>query len=249
MVGVPMPQQNKIQYFESEGRDHLTSVLKSIKAYLRQLVVKRPSTPKVIFFTRQGEGPMLAYNELSGLDVTIIAVTFPPTFSIRLSDDQLFTPTIPEKVEKFFKGVEIPVIRARLPFDDIHGADAHNRDLKLIQDSLSIFGGSFPLAIQAVLQATDAGLVSPGEEVVAATADTALVITASTTKLFLSKSSGLAVNEIICKPRNLTMTRPKPVKLENPEPEIQLPSRTGVQRESTSPSTLDNSGASSTGNY
>lgn len=201
---------SKVQYFNSEGRENLTSVIKSIKAYLRS--VEEGVLPrKLIFLTRQGEGPMLAYNQIPTDEMTIIAVTFPRHFAGTREDGSLFVPEIPEKVRKFFQGVGIRVITNRLPFDDIVGAEAHNKDMALLRSALALFGGSIPLAIQAVLQATDAGEVDPGEQVIVATGDTALLVTASTTHHFLRKDErGLSVNEIICKPKAFDRSR-KPI--------------------------------------
>jgi len=166
---------------------------------------------KLVFLTRQGEGPMLAYNQIPGYEMTIIAVTFPKHFAGRREDGSVFIPEIPEKVRKFFDGVGIRVITNRLPFDDIVGAEAHNKEMALLRSGLALFGGSIPLAIQAVLQATDAGEVDPGEQVIVATGDTALLVTASTTHHFLQKDErGLSVNEIICKPRAFDRSR-KPI--------------------------------------
>jgi hypothetical protein len=133
-------------------------------------------------------------------------------------------PEIPEKIQRFFQAFEIPIVTNRLPFDNIEGADAHNREMSLIRDTLALFGGSIPLAIQAVLQATDAGHVNIGEQVIAATGDCALLVTASTTRLFLRKDHfGLVVNEIICKPRSLTITRKTPSpQLANPQSPLQI---------------------------
>ena len=205
----------KVQTFDREGRENLANVLKNVKNYMRGLVTSGiPYPTKIVFFTLQGEGPMLAYNQLSGLDLTIIAVTFPPTYSVQMKDGTKFLPQIPDKVSKFFKGVEIPVIRARLPFDEITGAESHNKEMLMLKHALAIFGGSMPLAIQAVLQATDGGYIPAGEEVIVVTSDTALLVTSSTTKDFLNQTSGLIVNEIICKPRNFTISRPQPKEVE-----------------------------------
>jgi hypothetical protein len=151
---------------------------------------------------------MMAYNQLSGLNMQIVAVTFPPHYSIKLSDGTKFFPVIPDKVKKFFAGVEIPIITSRLPFDEIEGVELQNKEMAALRNSIAIFGGSMPLAVQAVLQATDHGLLEIGDEVIAVTADTAVLITASTTQRFLNKECGLMVNEIICKPRNFTVSRP-----------------------------------------
>ena len=204
-----MTKPRKVQYFESEGRENLHLVIKSIKAFLRSPDDQGVPLPKkIVFMTREGEGPTLAHSQLQDEDLKIIAVTFPRHYAGRRPDNSVFMPEISEKVQRFFKAFDIPIITSRLPFDDIMGADAHNREMSLLRGTLAIFGGSIPLAIQAVLQAADAGLVDIGEQVIAATGDTALLVTASTTSLFLSKDSrGLVVNEIICKPRSFNVTR------------------------------------------
>jgi len=215
----------KVQTFETEGRENLPNVVKNIKNYMRGLITNGiPYPTKVVFFTLKGEGPMLAYNQLSGLNLTIIAVTFPATYAVELKDGGVYMPEIPDKVRKFFLGVEIPVLRGRLPFDEITGIDAHNKEMALVKNTMAIFGGSMPLAIQAVLHATDCGVISSGEEVITATADTVLLVTASTTRDFLGQTSGLIVNEVICKPRNFTISRPKPKPMPEPNAVLQMPS-------------------------
>jgi len=203
-----MARMLKVQHFDSEGRENLPCVIKDVKSYLRALQTNgNTSLPKLVFFTGQGEGPMKAYSQLNGLNVTIIAVTFPRGFHVRISEKDVYYPQIPEQIRKFFTGVEIPVITGRLPFDAMDGADSHNREMKLLRSAFALFGGSMPLAIQAVLQATDNGLVKTGEQVIAVTSDTAALITASTTEHFLSKNCGMMVNEIICKPRIFSIAR------------------------------------------
>jgi hypothetical protein len=203
-----MPRIFKVQHFDSEGRENLRYVIKNVKNYLRAILNNGESPlPKLVFLTGQGEGPMIAYNELNGLDVKMIAVTFPRGFHVKVNENEVFYPQIPERVRKFFSGVEIPIITGRLPFDSMSEADAHNREMAFLRSALALFGGSMPLAIQAVLQATDSGLVKTGEEVIAVTSDTAVLITASTSDLFLNKNCGMMVNEIICKPRNFTISR------------------------------------------
>lgn len=207
-------RSHRIHYFDSEGRDNLPSVIKYVKAYLKTFrlqtgdtIAGRPN--KIVCMTFRGEGPLLAYHELVDEEVTIIAVLFPSTYRV-VSKDTVTSSEIPEKVRKFFNGVDVRVIQTRLPFDEITGAESHNKEMSTLKKTLSVFGGSIPLAIQAVLQATDSGEVCSGEQVVAITSDTALVVTASTTKDFLSPTAGLQVNEIICKPRQFTIARPAP---------------------------------------
>jgi hypothetical protein len=61
-----------------------------------------------------------------------------------------------------------------------------------------------------VSSACDHGEVAIGEKVLSVTGDVAAILTATTTDKFLSKTEGLVVNEILCKPRNLTITRKRP---------------------------------------
>jgi hypothetical protein len=121
--------------------------------------------------------------------------------------DKIFHPQISEKLHSFFEAVGVKVVTGRLPFDPIDGMPGHNEHMQLIRDALTVFGSSFSLGIQGVLAACDAGEVSVGETVISITGDIAAIMTASTTRKFLSKEEGLAVNEILCKPRNITYGR------------------------------------------
>lgn len=193
-----------IVYFETEGRSNLVQVIRTVKRTIK----KRPEIPrKLVIFTALGEGPARAYNELQEYDPEIIAVTFPPSFAVKL-DNETIHPSIHPKLMAFFNGVNIRVITGRLPFDPIEGAQNHQT--KLMRDVLSLFGGSFALCVQAVLQACDHGAINIGERVISITGDCAAVVTVSTTEKFLSPECGLAINEILCKPRNLTIARRKP---------------------------------------
>jgi len=189
-----------IVYFEEDGRANLPDVIKVIKSTMR----KRSDLRTVVFFTANGEGPAVAFNQLQDLEPRIIAVTFPLTFFSK-RNDEVFRPEIPQKVRNFFAGVRIPILTGRLPWDHIDGATAHNNDMDLIQKSLSIVGGSFPLCIQAVLQACDMGAVGQGEIVIGATGDCAAVVRATMSQHAFSKEQGVAVLEILCKSRNPTL--------------------------------------------
>jgi len=204
-----MHTSHSILYFEEEGRQNLPQVLRVVKRVFK----KRGDLRKlrIVVFTAIGEGPALAYNLLQEYDPKIIAVTMPPDFSIQRGDERLF-PRIPDKLRAFFAGVGVTVITGRLPFDHIEGFDAHNEQMMLVRNVLSLFGGAFAVSVQAVLQACDQGVIERGERVIAIAGDCAAVMTASMTKEFLSRDSGLSINEILCKARNLTIARGVPAK-------------------------------------
>jgi len=197
-----------ISYFEREGNENLSEVLRVVKRTLK----RRPELQqrKIVFFTAIGKGPALAYKLLDAFEPKIIAVTFPPSFTV-LVEGKPFHPTIAPKIRKFFDGVGIRVITGRLPFDRIDGAEAHNQQMKLINDALSLFGGGFYQCVQAVLQACDHGEVEIGETVISITGDCAAVMIASTTQKCFSSKQGLVISEILCKPRNMTIARQKPL--------------------------------------
>jgi hypothetical protein len=195
--------RSRIVYFEREGgRANLQAVVQAIS----RKMAKRVDLRTVIFFTARGEGPLLAYQSFQQIEPEprIISVSFPQSFVVR-AGGQWVHPEIPAGLKRFFTGVGISVLEGRLPWDPIHGAEAHNRDMDLIKRAIAIFGGSFPLCIQACLQACDSGLIAPQQRVIAATGDCAAILTATSTHLAFSKGAGLAVNEIICKPRNPTL--------------------------------------------
>jgi len=206
-----------ISYFEQEGRHNLPEVLNRVKsAFAKREDIR---TCKIIIFTALGEGPALAYNKLKEYDPKIIAVTFPPDYSVKKKSDEgqeIETPIfISERLRKFFDGVGVKVLSDRLPFEGFDGVDSVKQQMKLIKDVLSLFAGGFSLCVQAVLQACDMGAVTLGEKVVVITGDCAALVTASSTTKFLTYDEGLSINEILCKPRNLSITRKrtkKPVK-------------------------------------
>jgi len=207
-----------IVYFEKEGRQNLPYVLNAVKNAFRKREDIRAC--KIVIFTSEGQGPAIAYTKLKQYKPRIIAVTFQPGFSIkRTTSDgtEVETPIgLSNDLKKFFDGVEVPVLSSKLPLDGFDGASSIRQDLKLIKDVLSLFGGGFSLCVQAVLQACDMGAVGIGERVVVITGDCAALVTASNTAKFLSVEDGLSINEILCKPRNLSITRrpaKQPIKL------------------------------------
>jgi len=203
---VPGKFSASIVYFESEGKQNLRDVLRVLRGTFKK---RNMRSVKVVILTGRGEGPVLAYNMLQEYDPRIIAVTFPPTFAIKTEEGEWVNPQIPAKVKAFFKGVDVPILTGRLPFDKIEGAEAHNNQMKVIRDTLSLLGGSIPLLVQAVLQACDMGAVNEGERVIGMTGDSAAIVTASSTLNFLRREGGLEINEILCKPREFTLIRKK----------------------------------------
>ena len=202
---------HQILYFDAEGRRNLPEVIRVVKQKLKSREELR--SLKMVVLTAEGEGPLLAYNSLVVYEPKIIAVTFPLAFSAKRKDRSYYQPRISERQRRFFDGVGISVVVPdTLPFDFIEGMEAHNQQVRLAKDAITLFGGGFAICVQAVLRACDAGAVEVGERVIAISGDCAALVTASTTGKFLSRDGGLSINEIFCKPRNLTIARPIPAR-------------------------------------
>lgn len=202
--------QKTIVYFENEGRHNLEQVIRVIKRQLNRREELRPL--KLVIFTAEGQGPVVAYNRLREFKMKMIAVTFPVHFSVKTPDgNSRYSPRIDSDIRHFFDGVRIDVlVPPRLPFDLIDGMDAHNQQVSLISKTIAMFGSGFALCVQAVLHACDVGAVQEGETVIAMSGDTAALLVASTTSHFLNKANGLQIQEIFCKPRTLTISRRRP---------------------------------------
>ena len=200
----------QIVYFDSEGRQNLEEVLRVVKKALKKREELR--SLKIVIFTAEGQGPAMAYNMLREFRPKIIAVTFPVHYSVKLAgSEEPFFPKIREEIRDFFNGVKIEVVvPPSLPFDEISGMDGHNQQVKLIRQTIAMFGYGFGLCIQAILRACDVGLIEEGDLVIAMSGDTAGLFIASNTEHFLNRQNGLQVQEIFCKARNLTISHARP---------------------------------------
>jgi hypothetical protein len=233
-VGISKAVTSAILYFDNEGRENLPRVLSTVKRTLTRRADLRDL--RIVMFTATGDGPALAYSRLQKFEPKVIAVTFPADFHVHRGEE-IYYPSIPKRLKAFFEGVGYKVITSRLPFDGIGNAQAHNQEMQLIKDVLNVFGGGFSLCVQAVLSACDHGEVAVGDKVLGITGDLAAIITATTTEKFLSKSDGLVVNEILCKPRNLTISRSRAVHKEqaplfpNDDKVIDMPPRAKLVNE------------------
>lgn len=219
--------QYPTEYFMQEGKDNLARCLDAtFKAALAHHI------GKVIIFTAAGKGVLIALEEYRSqeqyADIELVAVTFPSQSQFSAGDPS--EQTISPETARIFAENRVPIVRAHLPFNPIHthyaGHGILGQDFGLIGNALRIFGGSMSLCVQAVLMASDAGLVGLGQHVVAMTADTSILVRAAGTEKFLTD---LIVREIICKPALLTIAKSEKLSPffeggESPElPELEAP--------------------------
>lgn len=200
-------------YFLQEGRENLAECLRvSFQA------AKHQGINTIVIFTAKGDGIKKALAEYCSQSeyehIRLVAVSFPAGKVFRDPEDQPFTVTISPEDRQMFADKRVPIVTAHFPFDGLRpaGSDAGPlaRDLRLIADALNMFSGSMSLCVQSVTLACDAGHVQIGEHVIAMTADTSILATATVTSNMLSD---LVVREVLCKPVILDIARKESFRL------------------------------------
>ena len=192
-------------YFLEEGRGNLEETLRvSFQA------AKNQNITTIVIFTARGEGIKKALSEYTSQseykDIRLVGVSFPAGKVFKGTDDQPVDMQMPKEDKEFFREQGVPIVAAHFPFDGLRsgGADMGPlaRDLRLIADALNMFSGSMSLCVQSVTLACDAGHVDIGEHVIAMTADTAILATATVTSRMLAD---LIIREVLCKPVVMTI--------------------------------------------
>lgn len=208
-------RESSIFYFESEDRSNLSKTLELVSRR-----VKETGIGKLLVFTRDGEVVFRAAKKLKR--VKVIGVTFPykqrfTEISGNGTENESVPSTSTREVAERFAQEGIPLVRGTMPFQQIVIPYARDSKLEGITHALGLFGGGLSLCIQAILMATDAGEVEPGEEVASMSADTAITATGTLSKWLFHPVEGMEIREIICKPRALTISRRnKPTLKEHP---------------------------------
>lgn len=221
-------------YFLQEGRENLADCLKvAFQASLQQGI------PKIVIFTAYGEGVKVAINDFCSQPeysrISLVAVTFPAGKSFTDADKRPIGVEITPEVRELMQTHHVPLVRAHLPFDSVEPGAARQttvgRGFNLLGETLNMFCGSMSLCVQAVALACDAGHVNIGEHVISLTSDTAILATAATTRMMLSK---LIVREILCKPAILTIGRKETTPMvlnESAEPQLAEKKRLGTHKQ------------------
>ncbi|MDX2021951.1 MAG: hypothetical protein SF187_17060 [Deltaproteobacteria bacterium] len=193
-------------YVPGEGRNFMETCIRAAFEACRN-----NELTTIVMFTATGEGPLFALREMLNepelQHIKVIAVT-PPFGQAYLSDPSdrnspRVIAGVPSVAAKLMTDSGIPIVAAHLPFKGPPGEPGEHgpeSQWALVDKSFSILGGGFALCVQATLLACDAGHVRAGERIVALTSDTAMVVTASRTELWLSQTHGLLFEYFVCRP-------------------------------------------------
>jgi len=195
-------KEKNVFYFKEEGKINTPKVIDLTLKKAGELDIN-----KILVFTSDGE---TAFNlREKDKDIDIIAVSFPANQEIRLPDSKnrddfkyIIPKTSNEEIKKKLAEKNINLVLSKMPFGDIIIPGTRDTKNLAIRSSLSLISKGLSLCVQAILMATDSGAINPGEEVIAISADTGIVATASNSSFLFHPNKGLSIIELFCKPKS-----------------------------------------------
>ncbi len=198
---MPKSTIKSVVYFDGEGRDYLQQTVDLVVNRLQEGDIRH-----VAVFTAEGEGAELLRNALAGdTTIQIFAATFPPGQKIVKREpggnkkDIETLVSMPERINKLEAG-GVRVIAGGMPFQEIIVPGTNDFRIQTIIWTLGLISEGLHLGVQAVLMACDCGKLAAGEKVIAMSADTAVVVQSSTSRLMFHPRDGIRIHEFLCKP-------------------------------------------------
>jgi hypothetical protein len=186
---------NSILYHPNEGQENLTQTMDLVAEYMSSCDYK------AAIFSSKGDGPAHIHKTHPELKARIIVITYP--FGSQNEEDN----------KKRFEGLNnikdlgYEVLSANPSFSDIAVPEGMEPKRRAIIETLRMFGGGMILCVEAILMARDANKFADNELVISACSDTAIVATATRSKMLFYPSLGMEIKEILCKPYNLQLSR------------------------------------------
>lgn len=202
-------EAKSIFYFNEEGKSNLPKTIDLVIERAKELQIQN-----IIVFTAEGEGAIKAKEMLGdNQSIKVHAATFPykQVFYIKDGDDlkKEYAGTSKPENKKELVSRGINLIQGVMPLQDIIMPNAKDTKINAINQTLSLLSGGLNLCVQAILMAVDGGHIEPNETVIAMSADTAIVAQSSLSTWLFHPTEGFQIHEIICKPKNFTITRKK----------------------------------------
>jgi hypothetical protein len=194
-----------IFYFNVCGEINTEKTLELAIQRARELKIK-----KLVLASETGLSALKAVKMLRGSGINLIIVT--SAAGTRIEDTAIGDLKIGIPDRKIWNQLEkngARIVRATDPLYNIGAALEHNRVPTLatmIRLCFRMVSSGTTVCVTATLMATDNGLLTEGEDVVATAGswvglDTAIVLRAANS-VNLLKSGALQIREVICKPRN-----------------------------------------------
>ena len=197
-------KNKEIFYFNQEGKKNTEKVLNLVLERAASLNIN-----KILIFTSNGDTALKLRKRNEEMD--IIAVSFPYNQELMVNNNEGEKQKIKPKtsnyeVQKQLEKNNIKLLQGTMPFKDIVIPGTRDTKKATIYHTLSLISGGLTFCVQSVVMATDRGLVDNDEEIIAMSADTAIVATGANTQWIFHPSKGMEIKEIICKPNKLSVT-------------------------------------------
>lgn len=188
-----------ITYFDMEGKENVSKVIKCVQKRLGEGDIK-----KVLIFAANFNAVTQLIEKVGGL-AKIYVVSFPYKQIFYQQNEKQgleeITPqTSQEHAREMIEKLGAELIQGPLPLDDVIIPKAPDMKLAVIKYTLGIISKSLPLCVDAAVMACDSGKIEPGETIAVMSADTAVVIRASSKVYMFHPERGTRVQEILCKP-------------------------------------------------
>jgi hypothetical protein len=184
--------ESSVTYFEKRGKGNTDETLLLAKKRALELGIKN-----IVVASTHGFSAIKAAEIFKGSGVQVIAVSISPTF-----DDEgwKMSPDERKKVEN--AGVKVLTTLHALADGVPEGLYGETTPGSVVAYTLRMFSQGMKVAVEISMMALEAGMVEPGEEIVAIGgtdegADTAIVAQPS----FARKVKEFKICEILCKPR------------------------------------------------
>jgi hypothetical protein len=178
--------EEKIIYFEKQGKENTTNVIRLIKERAQTRGIKR-----VVLASTRGDTARAAAESFKETELRLVII--PWQYGFR--DTQPFPQELITDLQK--KGHRVHFGTMLFHTEDLYGI----KTPQVMANLLRTFGQGIKVCVEIILMACDGGCIEIGEKVIAvagtgAGADTAIVATASPS----TRMTGLRIHEIICKP-------------------------------------------------
>ncbi|KYK31043.1 MAG: hypothetical protein AYK19_17505 [Theionarchaea archaeon DG-70-1] len=191
--------EKSIYYFDSCGEVNTHKVLELAKERAEELGIK-----KIVIASETGLSALKAVKVFDGFDIIVVT----SALGIRVGNTGMGDLLIGIRDEDIYNTLKekCTIVRGTDPFHNINAPLQDMTNEKVIRNILYCIASGIGVCMLSVLMATDNGVLTKGEEVIACAGsfvglDTSCVVRASNS-VDLFQNDGLAIEEIICKPRN-----------------------------------------------
>lgn len=192
-------KSSQVYYFNSIGRGNVSKTIEVVAQKCKSSDIR-----KVFVFAATKQSVYELYENLKDLDCKVFAVSFPykQEFIISKGDDQeeYIPETSQENVREEFRDNNIELIQGSMPFDEIVLPHINDAKIQTLTSTLGMISTGLVLCVQAIIMGCDGGYAEPGKDVIAMSADTAIVATACQKRWLFHPEKGMKIKEILCKP-------------------------------------------------